>query len=281
MGLLLSALLIVFVPPLLPTGAVDTSGGQAVDNTARFDLENLRVEVLAMKDAIAGLDERITGLETSVADLESGPPVPATAPDGSVAVAPRSGPNEIIDSYDQVVLVADRRNLNKGLTVPSPRFLVQTLGMPRPDLNQDCQGITNPRLADLVKEQQVGPITVRMLQPALDSLAHIFATIQSVDPDLYARINTAGALCVRFIRGSTTSVSTHSFGLAVDLNIDGTLDTLGDGQTQLGLTILADFFNAEGWVWGAAYGREDSMHFEVSQEKVLQWVAEGKLPGAG
>ena len=116
-----------------------------------------------------------------------------------------------------------------------------------------------------------------MLEPALESLARIFETIQSVDPDLYARVNTAGALCVRRIRGSVSSVSTHSFGLAVDINIDGVLDTLGDGRTQLGLTILADFFNAEGWVWGAAYSREDSMHFEVSREKVEEWVAAGNL----
>jgi hypothetical protein len=50
---------------------------------------------------------------------------------------------------------------------------------------------------------------------------------------------------------------------------------LGDGQTQRGLTVLADFFNAEGWVWGTACGCEDPMHFEVSQEKLLEWVAAG------
>ncbi|MEM8592235.1 MAG: M15 family metallopeptidase, partial [Pseudomonadota bacterium] len=117
----------------------------------------------------------------------------------------------------------------------------------------------------------------RMLEPALESLRSVFAAIEAADPDLYARINTAGALCVRHIRGAPGRTSTHAFGLSVDLNIDGQLDQLGDGKTQLGLTILADFFRAEGWYWGAGFSREDSMHFEVSRDLVEQWIAEGKL----
>jgi hypothetical protein len=116
-----------------------------------------------------------------------------------------------------------------------------------------------------------------MLRPAIDSLRNVFAKIEATDPDLYARINTAGSLCVRLIRGSSSSISTHAFGLSLDLNIDGKLDTLGDGRTQLGLTILADFFRNEGWYWGAGFGREDSMHFEASRDLVERWIEEGKL----
>jgi hypothetical protein len=114
-----------------------------------------------------------------------------------------------------------------------------------------------------------------MLQPAIDSLKRVFENVRNTDPDLYARIDQAGSLCVRRIRGSTNSVSTHAFGLAVDLNIDGHLDTLGDGKTQLGLTILQDFFREEGWIWGAAFTREDSMHFEISREMLERWRGEG------
>ena len=53
--------------------------------------------------------------------------------------------------------------------------------------------------------------------------------------------------------------------------------SLGDGKTQLGLNILADFFNEEGWAWGAAWGREDSMHFEVSKQMLQQWRKDGKI----
>jgi hypothetical protein len=275
LGLLLASLIVVFVPQFMPQGTTPGGGGgQAVDSQARIEVELLRGEITAAREGLGLLAERIGSLESEVARLALPPPVQPQA-DGTVALAPRTGPNQIADSYAQVVLVADRRNLNQGLTVPTSRFLIETLGQPRENYNDDCQPMTNPRLRDLVETRQVGPITVTMLSPALDALERIFAIIEAADPDLYARINTAGALCVRYIRGSRSSVSTHSFGLAVDLNIDGHLDVLGDGQTQLGLTILADFFNAEGWVWGAAYGREDSMHFEVSQEKVLEWVAAG------
>jgi hypothetical protein len=116
-----------------------------------------------------------------------------------------------------------------------------------------------------------------MLRPAIDSLREVFEQVRRTDPDLYDRIDTAGSLCVRLVRGSETSVSNHAFGLAVDLNIDSYLDTLGDGYTQLGLTILADFFRDAGWIWGAAFGREDSMHFEVSRELLEHWRAEGRI----
>jgi hypothetical protein len=277
LGLLLGSLVVVFVPRFLPsTGGGVAPGGQSVDSQARIEIELLRGEITAAREGLGMLTERMAALENAVAAIPTTPVQPQTG-DGSFAIAPRTGPNQIVDSYAQVVLVADRRNLNVGLTVPTSRFLIETIGNPRESYNDDCQPMTNPRLAGLVETRRVGPIEVTMLAPALDSLERIFAIIEAADPDLYARINTAGALCVRYIRGSRSSVSTHSFGLAVDLNIDGHLDVLGDGQTQLGLTILADFFNAEGWVWGAAYGREDSMHFEVSQEKVLEWVQAGLI----
>jgi hypothetical protein len=161
--------------------------------------------------------------------------------------------------------------------VPSSSSQVEVFGMPREGLSDDCEPMTNETLKAMLVTEDVGPIRVSMLRPAVDSLRVVFERIKATDEDLYNRINTAGALCVRRIRGSQTSVSSHSFGTAVDLNIDGVLDTLGDGKTQLGLTILADFFQAEGWFWGASFSREDSMHFEVSKEKIAQWKSEGKI----
>ena len=173
--------------------------------------------------------------------------------------------------------LAGRRKINEGITVPNPSFQIATFGMPRETLSDDCEPMTNPKLKAMLVTEDVGPIRVSMLRPAVESMRNVFEKIKATDADLYARIATAGALCVRRIRGSQNSVSSHSFGLAVDLNIDGVLDTLGDGRTQLGLTILADFFQAEGWFWGAAFSREDSMHFEVSREMITKWRADGKI----
>ena len=144
-------------------------------------------------------------------------------------------------------------------------------------LSDTCEPMTNENLRSKLVLTEVGPIRVNMLQPAVDSLRRVFANVERADPDLYARINTSGSLCVRRIRGTTNRLSTHSYGLAVDLNIDGQLDNFTDGKTQLGLTILADFFHAEGWVWGAGFRREDSMHFEISRRQLDEWLAEGLL----
>jgi hypothetical protein len=252
-----------------------TSGsdvGSAVDSGARIDIEILRQQ-------IEDLQLRLQVVEQELSRLQSLPPP------GSVGVDPadpnyipeRLGENQILDQYAQVVNLAGRRMNNEGISVSSPKFLLETLGSPREALSDDCEPMTNEKLKAILVTEDVGPIRVSMLKPAADSLRNVFNEIQKVDPDLYARISTAGALCVRRIRGSQNSVSTHAFGLAVDLNIDGVLDTLGDGKTQLGLTIIADFFQAEGWFWGAAFSREDSMHFEVSREMITQWRAEGKL----
>ena len=229
-------------------------------------IADLEREVESLSQRIDGLDSR-TALsrndESRQFEEDSGP-----NPDAS---------DTLKDSFAQVVLIANRRNVNDGLTVPGNAFKTKFLGPPRTDLSENCQPMTNPKLKTLLSTENVGPIRVRMLKPAIISLRQIFKNVQVFEPELYARIKSAGALCVRFIRGSQTAVSSHSFGLAVDLNIDGVLDTLGDGKTQLGLTLLADFFKKEGWIWGAGFSREDSMHFEVSREKLEQWRRLGQI----
>lgn len=252
--------------------AVEGDFGSAVDSGARIDIEQLRYQ-------IEDLQNRLGIVEQELSRLQSLPPAggPVTDPTDPNYIPERLGDNQILDQYAQVVSLAGRRTNNEGITVSSPSFLLEKFGPPREVLSDDCEPMTNPTLKEMLVTEDVGPIRVSMLKPAVDSMRVVFEKIQAADADLYARISTAGALCVRRIRGSQNSVSTHAFGLAVDLNIDGVLDTLGDGQTQLGLTILADFFQAEGWFWGAAFSREDSMHFEVSEEMIEKWRSAGKI----
>lgn len=248
-------------------------GSGAVDSEARIDIELLRQQLEDTQIKLDDLQKELGSLST-----QSTPVAPSVdQQDEEDALLRQTGPNAILDSYAQVVLIADRRNVNDGLKVAGGSYLEEKLGRPRDDLTDECQAMTNERLKDKLVLEDVGPIRVRMLSPAIESLKVVFNNIQKADPDLYARINTAGSLCVRRIRGTQNSLSTHSYGLAVDLNIDGRLDTLGDGKTQLGLTILADFFKDEGWVWGAGFGREDSMHFEISRRQLDLWLAEGQL----
>ncbi|AZL59605.1 M15 family peptidase [Tabrizicola piscis] len=170
-----------------------------------------------------------------------------------------------------------KTRFNKGITQPRNRTMLELLGQPRDSYNTDCQPMTNPRLKELLETRQIGPIKVTMLRPALESLERVMTRLKETDPDIHAKVGTAGALCVRFIRGSSTSISNHSWATAIDLTLEGQLDGFADGGTQFGLLILAEYFNDEGWFWGAAYNREDSMHFEVGEETLRAWAAEGKL----
>lgn len=245
--------------------------GPAIDSGARIEIEMLSQQVEDLRNQVEQLSQQLSRAQNSAPILQQGG---AEADDFGFD---STTPNEIIDAYAQVVLIANRNRVNDELKLANSTFLRETFGLPREDLTDECQSMTNPRLEEKLVLEEVGPIRVRMLKPAVDSLRTVFENIRRTDPDLYARINTAGSLCVRRIRGATTSASAHAYGLAVDLNIDGVLDTLGDGKTQLGLTILADFFRDEGWVWGAAWGREDSMHFEVGREKIEEWLELGLL----
>jgi cell division septum initiation protein DivIVA len=248
----------------------ETGTGSSIDSGARIEIERLRQQIEALQGQIEGLDKKVD--EIASRPTQSQQQV-TTGPIDEPFV--NDGPNAILDAYAQVVLIANRRKVNPGISVGGSRWLEQFLGRPRATLSNDCEPMTNPKLKKMLVLASVGPIRVRMLQPAVDSLTRVFEKVRQTDPDLYARINTAGSLCVRQIRGTVGRTSTHSFGLAVDLNIDGRLDTLGDGKTQLGLTILADFFREEGWVWGAGFSREDSMHFEVSRQMLEQWRKDG------
>ncbi|MCL5777325.1 M15 family metallopeptidase [Limibaculum sp. FT325] len=247
------------------------SGALFGEPAAEPEIVRLRAEIDEMKGDLKRLAERVDGLDSRTARALD--PV-----DQGLAAAPNAEVSDSLrDAFAQVVLIANRRNSNDGLTPATPAFLEEMFGKPRDDLGDDCQPATNPKLTALLALEDVGPIKAHLIQPALISLRQIFANVQFYEPELYARIKSAGSLCVRTIRGAAEAASAHAYGLAVDINIDGYLDTLGDGKTQLGLTLLADFFKKEGWIWGAAFGREDSMHFEVSREKLEQWSRLGLI----
>jgi hypothetical protein len=97
--------------------------------------------------------------------------------------------------------------------------------------------------------------------------------MQREQPDVYAVLGTAGMLCCRYQRGSTSAISNHSWGTAIDLTIAKVLDARGDNKVQYGLTLIAPIFNRHGWYWGAMFPTEDAMHFEASKGLVEKWGA--------
>jgi len=113
------------------------------------------------------------------------------------------------------------------------------------------------------------------------ALRSILAEIATAAPDVHSGLGTAGMLCARLVRGSTHSISNHSWGTAIDLTLNGVLDRRGDRMVQRGLAAIAPVFNEAGWFWGAGFGTEDAMHFEAGDDLIRQWHAEGRFGAPG
>jgi D-alanyl-D-alanine carboxypeptidase len=239
---------------------------------ARLEAEigTLKADTARLRDDLSLLANRAP--TAPVADAE----VPTTDGEGLSAGEDEQHLPETEALTEQMKAARDR--FNRGVTQPRNKTMLALLGRPREDLGTDCRTISNPKLKALVETRQIGPIKATMLKPALDSLERIVAKLQKDEPDIAAKLGTAGALCVRLIRGSNSSVSNHSFGTAIDITLQGELDPFADGTMQIGLVILAEHFNEEGWYWGGGYNREDGMHFEVGEETLRKWVEDGLIP---
>lgn len=172
--------------------------------------------------------------------------------------------------------------INPGLNAARQITMKTLLGNPRGSFSRDCQPVTNPVLRDLIKTEDVGPFRVTGLAPTISSLRDVLADIRREEPDVFAGLGTAGLLCARLVRGSAVSISNHSWGTAIDLTLNGVLDQRGDRDrtTQRGLARIAPIFNRHKWYWGAGFPVEDSMHFELSDQKIRELHAAGVFNGA-
>jgi len=172
--------------------------------------------------------------------------------------------------------------INPGLTNARQITMKTLLGSPRGSFTKDCLPVTNPNLKDLIRTEDVGPFRVTGLGPAVASLKEVLADVRNEQPEVFAGLGTAGMLCCRLVRGSASSISNHSWGTAIDLTLNGLLDQRGDKNrtTQSGLARIAPIFNRHKWYWGAGFPIEDSMHFELSDQKIRELHAAGVF-GAG
>lgn len=99
-------------------------------------------------------------------------------------------------------------------------------------------------------------------------LEHTFNNLISLQ--VYREIKTFdGLFNIRYIRGSKTKLSIHSWGLAIDLNAAN--NPLGKTKAEsisLGLnpfsTLFDEVFRDAGWTCGIDFKRGDGMHFEYT-----------------
>jgi peptidoglycan hydrolase-like protein with peptidoglycan-binding domain len=165
-------------------------------------------------------------------------------------------------------------SINIGLNPTGNPYMLHRFGSPlvAGGYTARCQVPTHPTLRRNLVTDSIGPFRVTGLVPAVLSLKAVMADIAAEQPAVYAALGTAGMLCCRLVRGSSTSISNHSWGSAIDLTLDGVLDAYGDDRVQYGLTLIAPIFNRHGWYWGATFRKEDGMHFEGSRDLVDQWA---------
>ena len=172
-------------------------------------------------------------------------------------------------------------NINPGVVNAKQATMLSLLGNPRTSYSNDCQSVTNPTLRDLIVVQDVGPFKAQGLRPAVESLTTILTEVAKEQAEVYGALGSAGMLCARLVRGSATSISNHSWGTAIDLTLNGVLDTRGDKWVQGGLAQIAPIFNRNGWYWGAGFRTEDAMHFECGDALIRQWLEKGVIGSTG
>lgn len=174
-------------------------------------------------------------------------------------------------------LIPVPKNVNQNVSAARQLTMKALLGNPRSFYSKDCLPVTNAKLKAMIKTASVGPFKVTGLNLAVDSLKQVMDDIKIEKPAIYQALGTVGMLCARLVRGSASSISNHSWGTAVDLTLEGILDERGNNKTQRGLAEIAPIFNRHEWYWGATFGTEDAMHFEISDQLIRKWFAKGVL----
>jgi len=158
--------------------------------------------------------------------------------------------------------------------------LLEVFGQPAKNIGDKCGGVDSEALRSQLRNEGVGLFSVTMLGPAVESLRYILSEMEKSEPELWKRLSTLGSICVRYVRGSATSLSNHSFGTAIDISIDRKiipLGTTGTGELEQSIRRVAEYFERAGWVWGGKFQIPDPMHFEVGSELFERWVSTGAL----
>jgi hypothetical protein len=186
---------------------------------------------------------------------------------------------DIARHYSQRVDLADLLPINRRLSSAQEETMISLLGSPRMPLTTVGQ---NERASDLVKRnlvtERMSPLfRLQGLTPAIADLKTVLAQAFAAEPNLASVLSTEGMLSVRMRKPTDGSVSTHisnhAWGTAVDFKIVGFDAPANTGPTvPRFIAILIPLLNAAGWYSGVGF--HDTMHFEVSEERIRKWSNE-------
>lgn len=141
--------------------------------------------------------------------------------------------------------------------------LIEFYGEPGPEVVAQLVPVVPP----FVMTYEGTPIrSIMFHKKAAPALAAALAEIWESYGKNQAKIDHAGvsrydgAYNHRYIRGSTTKWSNHSYGAAIDINAEDNGFNTGHGNMP---QIVINAFKRQGARWGGDYhGRTDPMHFE-------------------
>lgn len=183
---------------------------------------------------------------------------------------------DIARHYMERVDLAELLPINVGLSSAKEETMISLLGAPRRPLTTVGQ---NERASDLVKrnlvtERMTPLFRLQGLAPAIADLKRVLSKAFEEEPDLERVLSTEGMLSVRMRKPTDGSVSTkisnHAWGTAVDFKIAGFEAPANTHQTvPRFIAVLLPLLNAEGWYSGIGF--DDTMHFEVSEERIRAW----------
>ncbi|HHL19617.1 MAG TPA: peptidoglycan-binding protein, partial [Thiothrix sp.] len=110
-------------------------------------------------------------------------------------------------------LIPVPNNINEGLRGTNNTLMLSLLGSPSDRYTRRCSEPTNKKfLKQVVWGKNVGPFKVSGYKLAVDSLKKVMKDIKQQQPDVYTVLSSAGMLCSRYVRGSRSSISNHSWG---------------------------------------------------------------------
>jgi hypothetical protein len=181
--------------------------------------------------------------------------------------------------YMERVDLAGLLPINRNLSSAKEETMISFLGAPYLPLTTVGQ---NERASDLVKRnvvtERISPLfRLQGLKPAIADVKEVLAKAFAAQPDLESVLSTEGMLSVRMRKPTDGSVSkqisNHAWGTAVDFKIVGFEAPASTGHSvPRFIAILIPLFNAAGWYSGVGFN--DTMHFEVSEERIRKWSQE-------
>jgi len=194
----------------------------------------------------------------------------------------KSGKTAAGAGFMQPVPINDILPINVGLSPAQEATMISILGSPSIPLTTKCKNdMASTKVKGLMETRKMSAVfRLTGIKPALDSVQTVLKKVFAANPGLEAVLSTEGMLCVRRRKPTSGAISkklsNHSWGTAVDFKIVG-FDAPGNTKQNVPkfIALMIPHFNEEGWLSGIAFN--DSMHFEVADETIKKWSAQGKL----